>query len=253
MDMIGIMITATNNYFPLGLRFVHRYLRFSKQAEETLFFFLSEKDPSEYLKQHESTKVIWIKTEHSNWLEGVNNRFKNTIDFVFGKNIDYIYNIDSDTNFDKSFELPKVNGIVAGEHFGNNSWMKDRKNYDRNPQSMSYVPENTQLPQMYYLGAFWGGEVSKVKEMCATLYFWQVQDKTINYEPGVNDESYLNKYLHYNPPNYTILYKDFPMMISCKGGIQNIRYNNPAQIEKLLKDIKIANNWNILNGVVQHD
>ncbi|MFN9303032.1 MAG: hypothetical protein ACK6DA_09710 [Candidatus Kapaibacterium sp.] len=251
--MIGIMITATNNYFPLGLRFVHRYLRFSKQAEETLFFFFSEKDPSEYLKQHESTKVIWIKTEHSNWLEGVNNRFKNTIDFVFGKNIDYIYNIDSDTNFDKSFELPKVNGIVAGEHFGNNSWMKDRKNYDRNPQSMSYVPENTQLPQMYYLGAFWGGEVSKVKEMCATLYFWQVQDKTINYEPGVNDESYLNKYLHYNPPNYTILYKDFPMMISCKGGIQNIRYNNPAQIEKLLKDIKIANNWNILNGVVQHD
>jgi len=252
MDMIGIIITATNNYFPLGLRFVHRYLRFSKQADETLFFFFSERDPSEYLKQHESTKVIWIKTEHSNWLEGVNNRFKNTVEFIFGKNVDYIYNIDSDTNFDKNFELPKINGIVAGEHFGNNSWMKDRKNYDRNPQSMAYIPVNTSLPQMYYLGAFWGGGVLKVKEMCATLYSWQLQDKKINYEPGVNDESYLNKYLHYNPPDYTILYKDFPMMISCKGGIENIRVFNPGQMNNLLENIKKAENWDILKGVVQN-
>lgn len=251
--MIGIIITATNNYFPLGLRFVHRYLRFSKQADETLFFFFSERDPSEYLKQHESTKVIWIKTEHKNWLEGVNNRFKNTVEFIFGKDIDYIYNIDSDTNFNKHFELPKVNGIVAGEHFGNNTWMKDRKGYDRNPQSMAYIPEDTKLPQMYYLGAFWGGEILKVKEMCSALHSWQLEDRKINYEPGVNDESYLNKYFHYNPPDYTILYKDFPMMVSCKGGIQNIRLYDSNQINNLLNNIKNAGNWNILHGAVVND
>lgn len=250
--MIGIIITATNNYFPLGLRFVHRYLRFSKQAEETLFFFFSEKDPSEYLKQHESTKIVWIKTEHKDWLEGVNNRFKTISEFAFGENIDYIYNMDSDTNFNKDFELPKVDGIVGCEHFGNNCWMKDKKSYDRNPRSMAYIPENASLPQTYYHCALWGGKTSKIKEMCAIMHSWQLQDKMINYEPVVNDESYLNKYLHYNPPKHTILNKDNKVMVSCKGGVENIRVFNPVQMNNLLENIKNAENWNILNGAVQN-
>ena len=32
------------------------------------------------------------------------------------------------------------------------------------------------------------------------LLQWQLEDKKINYEPGVNDESYINAYFHYNPP-----------------------------------------------------
>lgn len=251
--MIGVILFATNNYSPLGLRFIHKYLRYSKNADETIFYFFSDIDPSAYLKQHESTKVIWKKTHNNDWLEAVNNRFFEVLNLETDSDIEYIYHLDADTNINKIFEFPKIDGIIAGEHFANNSWMKSNKNYDRNPASAAYIPLDTILEQMYYLGAFWGGSPNKVKEMCRILISWQLQDKMINYEPGVNDESYLNKYFHYNKPDYTILSKDFPLDISCKGGIANSRHFQKDLTMRLLEDIrKTQGNWDILYGDVKN-
>jgi hypothetical protein len=254
MDMTGVIVFGTNNYSPLGLRFIHKYLRYAKDADQTLFYFFSDIDPSAYLKQHESTKVIWKKIYNNNWLEGVNNRFTEIANLNLDKNIEYIYHFDADTNISKNFSLPQINGIIANEHFGNTSWMANNKNFDRNPNSMAYVPLDTKLEQIYYHCAFWGGSPNKVKNMCRTLISWQQQDKMINYEPRVNDESYLNKYFHYNKPDYIILSKDFSLDVSCKGGIANSRHIEKDLTMRLLEDIRKAQgNWDILYGDVKNE
>lgn len=251
--MTGVIVFGTNNYSPLGLRFIHKYLRYAKDADQTLFYFFSDIDPSEYLKDHESTKVIWKKTYNNDWLQAVNNRFVEVVNLELYPSIECIYHFDADTNIDKPFEFPKVDGIIAGEHFGNSTYMGDDKHFDRNPASTAYVPKDTKLEQMYYLGAFWGGSPNKVKNMCRTLISWQQQDKMINYEPRVNDESYLNKYFHYNKPDYTVLSKHFPLLSSCKGGIANSRHIEKDLTMRLLEDIRKAQgNWDILYGGVKN-
>jgi hypothetical protein len=49
-----------------------------------------------------------------------------------------------------------------------------------------------------------------------------MEDKKIPYEPGVNDESYINAYFHYNPPMIVPCEK-FAFDISDKGGIGETR------------------------------
>jgi hypothetical protein len=61
-------------------------------------------------------------------------------------------------------------------------------------------------------------------DFCNTLISYQIEDKKIGYEPGVNDESYINKYFHFNPPTYTVLCDKFAFAISDKGGIGETRY-----------------------------
>ncbi len=54
------------------------------------------------------------------------------------------------------------------------------------------------------------------------LYNWQQHDKKIPYEPGCNDESYINAYFHYNKP--TIIHvEQFAFLISDKGGVGETR------------------------------
>lgn len=99
-----------------------------------------------------------------------------------------------------------------------------RKPYDTNPQSKSYVPDNSPLPQdTDYYGAFFGGKKDKVLQFCKILRENQIEDKKIPYEPGRNDESYINQYFHYNPPTLTVPSDKFAFIISDKVGIKDTR------------------------------
>jgi hypothetical protein len=164
--------------------------------------------------------------------------------------VDYIYYFDADTKIYRDFtEEWFIGDIVGGEHFENNLSMKDKKNFERNPKSTAYIPLDTPLPQMYYLGAFFGGRRDNIIAVCNTLLQNQLKDKEINFEPCWNDESYLNAYFHYNPPTYTILTVDFKFGISDKGGIQGTRHPK-KDVQDLLNDIKTnkANYWDISKG-----
>lgn len=247
--MIGIFLTATNQYSILGLRFLHKFERYYRAAKDKpcTFYIYSDVDPRSYIP---NLNIVWTNTVHHDWLSAVNSRFQTVIDMDI--KTEYIYHFDADTNITRPFTLDMMIGnIVGGEHFGNTTWMAEKKNYDRNPNSLAYIPENTPLPQMYYLGAFWGGRVNNVKNMCKTLVEWQRQDKLINYEPAVNDESYLNKYFHYNKPT-TVLYKDFPFQISCKGGLSDTRQPNKDKINRLLSNIP-NRNWDIKLGEIVYE
>jgi hypothetical protein len=234
---IGIIIVGTNAYFALALRFIKRFMHFYKGKAEIVFHLFTDTDPRPYLP--DSINVIYHYTTHSNWVDATNSKFTNIISLEESYNDeDFKFYFDSDTNIDKEFTEDWFLGeLVGGQHYGDQSWMKERKSFDRNPLSKAYVPENTPLPQMYYYGAFFGGSKSNIFEFCKTLVFYQKEDKKISYEPGVNDESYINAYFHYNPPTYTVPTEKFEFLISDKGGFEEIVRISDVDISSIKKEL----------------
>jgi histo-blood group ABO system transferase len=74
--------------------------------------------------------------------------------------------------------------------------------YDRNPESLAYVPVGQ--GKMYYAGGFNGGKSEVFMKMAA-----QIADNVlIDQEKGIvalwHDESHMNRYLIDNPPTLTL-------------------------------------------------
>ena len=69
-----------------------------------------------------------------------------------------------------------------------------------------------------------------------------------NEELGVNDESYINQYFHYNPP-ITVPCDKFAFIISDKGGMIDTRHvdKDIQEIKKQIKENK-DKKWDIING-----
>ena len=222
---IGILILATNAYFPLGLRLVNRFHHYYNGDANITFYFCSNRKPDVYLK--EEINVKHIVNKHKSWLEGTNSKFKNILSLE-DEDLDYIFYMDSDTNVFNPFDEQWMLGeSVAAQHFDDKTRMKNVKCYDRNPKSKAYVPLDTKLPEMYYHGAFFGGTKARMMEICKVLRSWQIEDDKIKYEPSVNDESYINAFFHYNPPTTVLPYSDFQFSASDGGGLLDKR-NNPS-------------------------
>lgn len=221
MKNIGIVILATNAYFVLGINFIKKFMHHYKGSSKITFYFFSDTDPKDYLP--ENIDVKFTHQVHDSWVNGTNSKFSNILSLE-NCDSDYLIYFDADTSVSRDFTEDWFIGETVGlEHFGNNGWMKDLKGYDRNPQSKAYVPLDTPLFQMYYHGCLFGGKKDKIIEVCKVLYNNQLEDKKIPYEPGVNDESYINQYYHYNPPSLTVYLSEYMFNVSDKGGIQNSR------------------------------
>lgn len=223
---------------------------FYQGKEEIKFFFFSDRDPQEYLPEG-TTNVEYIHASNKSWVDGTNMKFTSILSLE-DRDLDYIFYFDADTNINQPFtEQWFVGNSVAGQHYADQSWMKEKKGFERNPRSKAYIPLDTKLPQIYFYGAFWGGNKDWTLTFCKTMLEWQKADKSWGYEPGVNDESFSNCYFHYNPPEKVVLCKDFKFAISDKGGIENMR-NTQLDVSFLLKDLKEykENNINIQHGKV---
>lgn len=220
MPNIGIVILATNAYFILGIRFIKRFMHYYKGDKQITFYFFSDTDPKPYLS--DNIDVEYYNEQHNDWTDGTNSKFKDIISLSNCKS-DYLYYFDADTNINKDFtEEWFIGDLVGGEHYGNRNFMSNGAGFDRNPQSKAYVPIDSTLPYTYHYGAFFGGKKDKVIDLCTILREWQLEDKKIPYEPGCNDETYLNAYFHFNPP-YTVPSNEFGFSISDKGGIGETR------------------------------
>jgi hypothetical protein len=246
MSNIGIVILATNAYFVLGIRFIKKFMHHYEGNENITFYFFSDTDPKPYLS--DNIDVEYYHEQHDSWVEGTNAKFKDIISLSNCKS-DYLYYFDADTNINQDFtEEWFIGDLVGGEHFGNKSFLADGKGFDRYPPSKAYVPEDSPLPYTYHYGAFFGGKKDRVIDFCTTLREWQLEDKKINYEPGCNDESYINAYFHYNPP-CTVPSNQFSFSISDKGGIGetrdmslNIEQHKSSLLEGKDKLFNIQNN-----------
>lgn len=235
-EEIGIVIVATNAYFILGVRFIRRFMHFYKGERDIKFYFFSDTNPEKYLPIV-PTPIEFHHAQHNSWVDGTNSKFSNIIKLSVVDS-DYLYYFDADTNIQKPFtENWMLGDLVGGEHYSNRTTLSSGVGFDRNPKGNSYVPWNSSHPYTYYYGAFFGGKREKLIDMMCTLAEWQTEDKRIHYEPPVNDESYINKYFHYNPPR-TIPIEEFEFIVSDKGGIGNTRVIN-LSIEEHKKNISL--------------
>jgi hypothetical protein len=249
MSNIGIVVLATNAYFVLGIRFIKKFMHHYKGESKIKFYIFSDDNPTTYLP--DDFNFDWYYDKHDNWVDGTNSKFKNIVSLE-NCDSDYLYYFDADTNISKNFtEKWFLGDLVGGEHYGNKSWLANGNGFDKNPQSKAYVNPNSELPKTYYYGAFFGGKKDRVIDFCKTLKEWQLEDKQIPYEPGVNDESYINAYFHYNLPMIVPCEK-FEFEISHKGGIGETR-DTKLNITKLKNDMLINKNnvIDILNGEVK--
>jgi hypothetical protein len=248
MFNIGITIIATNAYFILGIRFIKKFMHHYKGDKKIIFYFFSDTDPKPFLD--ESINIRFYKDNHSNWVDGTNSKFKNIISLSECES-EYLYYFDADTNISKNFtEEWFLGDLVGGEHYGNRGWLRDGAGFDRNPSSKAYVPLDSPLSYTYHYGAFFGGRKDKVIDFCNTLREWQLEDKKIPYEPGCNDESYINTYFHFNPP-MTVPCQKFAFDISDKGGIGETRIVSldiSSLKEKMLQNKN--NLYDIRNGEI---
>ena len=245
---IGVIIVATNSYFVLGVRFIKRFAQFYKGNAEIIFYMFTDNDPKPYLP--DNINCVYINRIHKDWAEGTNSKFANILSLK-NTDCDYLYFFDADTNVSKDFTEDWFLGdLVGGQHYADQSYMKEEKAYDRNPQSMAYIPKDTDLPQTYFYGAMFGGRKDYVMHLCRTLIDWQTHDKSMGYEPVWNDESFLQRFFHYIPPKI-ILCKDFVFEVSDKGGIGETR-DMSLNIDRLKSDLLLLKekNVNIVNGIV---
>lgn len=227
---IGIVIVATNAYFVLGIRFIKKFIHHYKGNAKIVFYFFSDTDPAKFLS--ESINCKYIHTEHKNWRDGTNSKFMNIISLE-NESCDYLFYFDADTNISRSFdESWFIGDLVGGEHYCNNSYAKEvkAKPFERRSISRACVPIDSPHNQIYYYGAFFGGNKDKIIGMCKILLEDQLADRAISFEPCWNDESYLNHYFHYNPPQ-TIPSHEFIFGVSDKGGIGETR-NIQLSIDK---------------------
>lgn len=247
---IGITILATNAYFILGIRFVKRFAHFYKGDKKITFYFFSDRDPKPYLP--DDIDIVHILTRNSSWVDGTNLKFKSIYSLGYEVKSDYLFYFDADTNVNEDFTDDWFVGyMVGGQHYADQTFMKESKGFDRNPESKAYVPHDTNLPQTYFYGAFFGGTTQNMIDFCGLLKSYQEADRLINYEPVVNDESYINREFHYNRPTKVIPSSEFKFQISDKGGIGETR-NITLDIEPLVQQaLQLKNEiFDISNGKI---
>lgn len=236
---IGIVVLCTNAYFILGIRFIKKFIHHYKGDKAIIFYMFTDKDPKDYLP--DDIDYRYHHTTNKSWVDGTNLKFTSILKLE-NCEADYLFYFDADTNVDKDFtEEWFLGDMVGGQHYGDQSWMKNKKGFERNPKSKAYVPHNTKLPQMYFYGAFFGGTRDRMIQFCKLMRSYQLADKEWGYEPGVNDESYINREFHFNPPTKIVKTNEFRFLISDKGGVGQTR-NMKLDLSKLLERAKELKN-----------
>ena len=108
---------------------------------------------------------------------------------------------------------------------------KEQRSYDRNPESLAYVPVGEE-GENYYAGGFNGGSTKRFLEMAEVL----ANRVTKDLENGVialwHDESQMNRYLIDNPPTLSLT----PSYCFAEEQMQNPDYPYEAKIIALKKD-----------------
>lgn len=208
MKKICIFITATNYYFPLGLRFMNRWSHLYTGELETEFHFYSEVDPSEYIDSNK-INVVYEYMSTKNWSEADVSRIYE-IAKLDNHETDYIYVFDADTNISGNFNEDLFIGDLVGfkHQFG-------AKLFDQNKLSACWIPATDN--DIWYQTCLIGGNKKEMLDMCQATLPWINQDNIIGYTPQWIAEKYFNKYLFYKKPSRVIDVNSVPFLMSDKG------------------------------------
>jgi len=193
---ICILTIATNKY----LQFVEKLYtdiseKFLPEAEISCLLFTDH----EIEECGDNVRVHYI--DHEPWPMPTLKRYNYFVrekDFILEH--DYCFYFDADMRIDSVVESEEVCGDLVATRHGYQSLMPaNQQSFDRNPNSLAYVPVN-ESTVTYYAGGFNGGKTEVFMEMAETIADRVNKDLENGVVALWHDESHMNRYLIDNPP-----------------------------------------------------
>jgi hypothetical protein len=191
---IGIIFIATGKYYIFAKDLIESFENlFLAGHEKEYFIFTDNTDPD-----IKGDNIHYIIKEKEEWPFDSLNRFKDIyenadlfsdIDFIFftNANMKALQPVNDEI-------LPNENYDFCGViHPGYFLEAKEQFPYERNPDSLAYVPYGE--GEHYYQGCFFGGKKKEFMEMSKALAENTKKDLDNDIIAKVIDESHMNKYL----------------------------------------------------------
>ena len=253
---IAFVLTATGDYFVLGLRLINKINKHYVGNSDIHIYMFSDQDPRPYII---CKNVNYVNMPHATFDKITMKKAINPIN-INHKEYDYIFVLDADTNITKNFtDSDFVGNLVALRLFNDKTSMSDIKDYERNTLSSAYIPYDTQIDQIYYWACFFGGLSENMIYLINEIVKMEEQDLKIKLIPIWYDESYLNKFLHHNPPTLIIDPFNTFLGLSDKGNLKDgikagslEKLFEGVDVKKIENDIKKLKNknWDIIENQV---
>jgi hypothetical protein len=191
---IGIIFIATGKYYIFAKDLIESFENLFLPDHEKEYFIFTDNDNPDV----QGDNIHYIIKEKEEWPFDSLHRFKNIYE---NKNlfsdIDFIYFLNANM---KALQLindeilpPEGCDFSAVIHPGYFMESKYVFPYERNPNSLAYVPYGD--GERYYQGCFFGGRTDAFIEMCDIIAENTKKDLANNIIAAVIDESYMNKYL----------------------------------------------------------
>lgn len=223
---ICILTIATNKY----IQFVERLLdnieeNFLNGHEiECLLFTDHEVESSD------NVRVCQIK--HEPWPMPTLKRYNYFVkEKEFISKFDYCFYFDVDMGVVDKVGDEVLSDLVATMHPYQSFYPKEQRSYDRNPQSLAYVPVGEE-GESYYAGGFNGGSTKRFLEMSEVLADRVTKDLENDVIALWHDESQMNRYLIDNPPTLSLT----PSYCFAEEMIGNSQYPYEPKIVALKKN-----------------
>ena len=223
---ILILTIATNKY----IQFVERL--YDNIAEN---FLVDHEMECLLFTEHEveaSDNVRVSQIEHEPWPIPTLKRYNYFMkEKEFISTFDYCYYFDVDMGIVGKVGDEVLGDLVATMHPYQSFVPKEKRTYDRNPESLAYVAEGEE-GENYYAGGFNGASTKEFLKMSEVIADRVNKDL----EKGVialwHDESHMNRYLIDNPPSLSLT----PSYCFAEEQMQNPNYPYEPKIIALKKD-----------------
>lgn len=181
---IGLCIMATGKYIDLANNLIESGQKYFCKNHNVTYFVFTDREPVKY------KNVIKIEQKKLGWPYDSMMRFE-----IYYKHkdilskMDYLFCIDADSLFADKINDEILSKLVATQH---PNYVDQRGTYETNPISKACIKDNE--GDMYFVGAFWGGESKEYLEACRIISENIKIDLKNNHMPLWHDESHLNRY-----------------------------------------------------------
>lgn len=192
---VTILVIATNKYSvfiePLNNSIKEYFLTNSNHDVEVIVFTDQEGVPSgcsTVFQKHLPWPHITLRRFHM--FESISDKLLES---------DYVFYCDADMRFVSPVGNEILSTFAATLHPYFYNKKRDELHYEKNPESLAYVPPN--LGTHYYMAAFFGGTSQMFVKVSSLLKDRIDKDLAHDYIAKWHDESHLNWYLANHPPS----------------------------------------------------
>jgi histo-blood group ABO system transferase len=194
---ICILTIATNKYLQFVEKLYDDIERNFLNGHEIscLLFTDHEVDTSENVRVHYIDHEPWPMPTLKRY-----NYFMKEKDFILEH--DYCFYFDADMRIDNPVGEEVLGDLVGTKHPYQSFHSIDEMSYDRNSESLAYVPLGE--GETYYAGGFNGGRTEKFLEMAEVIANNVNKDLEKNIVALWHDESHMNRYMIDNPPTLSL-------------------------------------------------